>query len=89
MLDTTRINNLIVEGFHDDEIGKKLLSLNMTVVNTDKKGNPNYAYIMMDTKVKFQEDNCGHIMDSKHQLSVWQKEKEQRKCYVNNRGRMK
>lgn len=30
MLDTTKINHLTVERFHDDEIGKKkLLSMNM------------------------------------------------------------
>lgn len=36
---------------------------------------------MMDTKVKFQESNCGHIVDSKHQLIAWQKNKAANKMF--------
>jgi len=58
VLDTTKINHLIVERFHDDETGEKITVNEYEVQH--RKDNPNY--MMMDTKVKFQKSNCGHIV---------------------------
>lgn len=77
MLDTTKTNHLIVERFHDDEMGEKnLLSMHM-MQNTARKGNPNY--IMTDTKVKFQESMDTLWTVSAHSV-CGKRTKQQTKC---------
>lgn len=94
MLDTTKINHLTVERFHDDEIGKKKITVNEYEIKYRQERQSQLQLYMMEIKVKFQESNCRHIVDSKCQLNVWQKTKKNSKkkvqnCYVNYRGQTK
>lgn len=72
---------------------EKKITVNEYEIKCRQERQSQLQLYMMDIKVKFQESNCRHIVDSKCQLNVWQKTKKQPKkvqnCYVNHRGQTK